>query len=264
MNGCHEYQEMISRMLDDDLSRQEKDALAEHVKRCPDCAAVYVAFRSLSEHLGEELEEPSPDLHETIMADVRRESLRVKNSASIRHRRIRQLTTAAACLVLVAAAALSFPKIMGGGSSRKSYAGDSVTMTAAEAVQAEQPMPADAGGLVPNAIPQTDAVAQAPTAPERTADEPMVEETAEDTYGGMLILDEETSLELSRLMTGKEASPDGEPDREIRLVYLNRGVEQPLTVLLYGETAIYMEDDGDRCLFDATSGELLELLGLSD
>ena len=57
MNDCEKYQELISRMLDDDLSREERDDLAEHVRRCPDCAAVYVAFRSLSESIGGELDE---------------------------------------------------------------------------------------------------------------------------------------------------------------------------------------------------------------
>lgn len=112
MTGCEYYQELISRMLDDDLSKAERDELAEHVKRCPDCAAVYVAFRSLSENIGGELEEVPEDLHEKIMSDARREHLRVRNRAATASRRWHYVLTAAACLVLIVAGGLSLPKIV--------------------------------------------------------------------------------------------------------------------------------------------------------
>ena len=34
MSGCEYYQELISRMLDEDLSRDERAALAEHLGTC--------------------------------------------------------------------------------------------------------------------------------------------------------------------------------------------------------------------------------------
>ena len=86
MTECEQYQELISRMLDDDLSKAERSALAAHVKTCPDCAAVYVAFRSLSEQLGADLEEVPAAVHENIMAEVRRDSIRARNSAHRSHR----------------------------------------------------------------------------------------------------------------------------------------------------------------------------------
>ena len=112
MNDCEKYQELISRMLDDDLSREERDDLAEHVRRCPDCAAVYVAFRSLSESIGGELDEVPHELHEKIMSDARRENLRLKNKSATANRRWHYVLTAAACLVLVVAAGLSLPKLL--------------------------------------------------------------------------------------------------------------------------------------------------------
>ena len=33
MSGCEYYQELISRMLDEDISRDERAALAEHMPR---------------------------------------------------------------------------------------------------------------------------------------------------------------------------------------------------------------------------------------
>ncbi len=112
MTDCEKYQELISRMLDDDLSKEERDDLAEHVKRCPDCAAVYVAFRSLSESVGGGLEEVPHELHEKIMSDARRENLRFKNKTAASNRRWHYVLTAAACLVLVVAAGLSLPKLI--------------------------------------------------------------------------------------------------------------------------------------------------------
>ena len=44
MTKCKTYQELISRMIDEDLTEAERSELSKHVKRCPDCAAVYVAF----------------------------------------------------------------------------------------------------------------------------------------------------------------------------------------------------------------------------
>lgn len=281
MNGCNHYQELISRMLDEDLNKAEKNELAEHIKRCPDCAAVYVAFRSLSEHIGEELEEPSPDLHEKIMSDVRREALRAKNSLSVRHRRIRTLTTVAACLVLLVAAALSFPKIMERSGAKRHEASEAAVLTEESAPEAEEPMLFASGvtqsdsasrDAVTNAIPQSDAL---PEAPAEAAVEEIFEAAAEPEprYAGFvetrsdgtLVLDKVKSEELELLMSGKELAPGGTPDREIRLIYLHRGEERELTVLLYGETAVYVpEKDDASFLFDADAEELLELLELSD
>ena len=100
MNNCELYQELISRLLDGEVSRSEYAALDSHMKNCAECSAMYAVFASLSDIIGGE-DEPLPeDLHENIMAGVRR-------SAMINHNRrrlskpVRNALAAAACAALV-------------------------------------------------------------------------------------------------------------------------------------------------------------------
>lgn len=100
MNNCDKYQELISRLVDGELSRDEYAALDAHMENCAECSAMYAVFASLSDIIGGE-DEPLPeDLHENIMAGVRR-------SAMINHNRrrlskpVRNALTAAACAALV-------------------------------------------------------------------------------------------------------------------------------------------------------------------
>ena len=97
MSSCAQVQELISRMLDETLTPQEAALVERHRKSCPDCAAMYAAFHSLSSALGEELEEPPEALRENVMAELHRDAIREKN-----RRRLpwRAALTAAACLLL--------------------------------------------------------------------------------------------------------------------------------------------------------------------
>ena len=276
MNGCSRYQEMISRMLDDDLSQSEKNELAAHVKRCPDCAAVYVAFRSLSENLGAALEEPSPDLHEKIMADVRREGMRRKNTVHHLNRRWRSVLAAAACLVLIVAAGLSFPKL----GLRKSAAPAPAAAFEEPVTEAEEEVPvpdlfrveaAPSLGLQANTA--AEAPAEEPAA--APADEPA--EAAEDkgmydshrssrflNDGETLILDKEQSEALRERMTKETASSSDPQAKILYLSYLTeKGRREELTVVIGETEAVYVRYDGDLCYrIDATPAELYELFGL--
>ena len=107
MNSCAYYQELISTLVDGEISREEHEALMKHMKSCSACNAMYAVFHDLSDILAEE-SEPLPDgLHENIMAGVRRSEIMKKN------RRMRKFglstaLTAAACAVLVLFAAVGF------------------------------------------------------------------------------------------------------------------------------------------------------------
>ncbi len=81
MNTHAYYQELISRLLDEDaaLTAEENRGLQAHLAECADCAAVYQAFSSLSDALGKDLEEPPARLRENVMAELRREEIRRKN-----------------------------------------------------------------------------------------------------------------------------------------------------------------------------------------
>lgn len=105
MSGCDFYQELISRMLDEDLSRDERAALAEHLGTCRECTAMYQAFSALSDTVASDLVEPPEDLSDNIMAELRRAEIVRKNGRTTRlSRPMKNLIAAAACVALVVAA----------------------------------------------------------------------------------------------------------------------------------------------------------------
>ncbi len=286
MKRCEDYQELISRMLDGDLSRAERDELAAHVKSCPDCAAVYVAFRSLSENLGADLAEPPASVHENVMAEIRRDQLRRKNKSAAAHRRWHYALAAAACLVLIVAAGLSLPKLFPLRKAAVQAAPAEAAMPAAE--YAEEAGTEAAYEYAPKsesnaAGGKADAQADAMFAPEAPAEEPAAvaeapslsaaeRQTAEDEgtlyrYGGFdggaLLLDAEQSEALLERMSGERASLESGPERELRLVLIQDGELRELKILIAGEQAVYALPDGDSfARIDATPEELLALLGL--
>ena len=59
MNNCELYQELISRLVDGELSRKEYAVLEAHMENCAECSAMYAVFASLSDIIGGE-DEPLP------------------------------------------------------------------------------------------------------------------------------------------------------------------------------------------------------------
>ena len=108
MNDCASMQELISRLLDEDLNAEEQAALAKHLESCPACRTMYEAFTAVSASLSE-LEEPPERLHENVMAEIRREQIRKKNRPVWR-----AVLTAAAVLAL-ALGARQIPALRVGG-----------------------------------------------------------------------------------------------------------------------------------------------------
>lgn len=92
----HEYfEELISRMLDDELTADEMRELDAHIAVCPDCRLTAEAFGAVHAALNEELCETPEGMSEKIMAEIRRSAIRKKN------RRLRPFLAAAACLAVV-------------------------------------------------------------------------------------------------------------------------------------------------------------------
>ena len=79
MSSCEKYQELISRMVDEELCAKERAALTEHIRSCPDCAALYSAFSALSRQIGGDLEDAPAELRENVMAEIRRTEIRKKS-----------------------------------------------------------------------------------------------------------------------------------------------------------------------------------------
>lgn len=102
MNTCEYYQELISRMLDDELSNNERSVLAEHLYMCDECAAMYSAFSMVSDMVATDLAEPPEELAEDVMAHIRRAEIRKRNRRNTRA--TKNAITAAACVAFVVAA----------------------------------------------------------------------------------------------------------------------------------------------------------------
>lgn len=102
MNTCDYYQELISRMLDDELSNKERSVLAEHLYMCDECAAMYSAFSMVSDIVATDLAEPPEELAEDVMAHIRRAEIRKRNRRNTRA--TKNAITAAACVAFVVAA----------------------------------------------------------------------------------------------------------------------------------------------------------------
>ena len=84
MDNCTQMQELISRMLDEELSRDEREALRRHLEDCPDCRTMYEAFSAVSGELREDLVEPPESIRENVMSELRREQMVKRNRRSWR------------------------------------------------------------------------------------------------------------------------------------------------------------------------------------
>lgn len=132
MSRCEEYQELISRMVDGELSDRRKAALEEHIRTCEDCAALYSAFSALSQQIGEDLEDVPLDLRENVMAEIRREKIRRENRIPAA---LRGILAAAACLAVIVGVSLGVSPQLRGRISAAAYpkmAADSAEMIAEE------------------------------------------------------------------------------------------------------------------------------------
>ena len=107
MNSCEYYQELISRLMDGEIGGDEHVALMEHLNSCSRCNAMYAVFHDLSDILSEEPEPLPENLHENIMAGVRRSAM-IRKNRRLRRFGLSTALSAAACAVLVLFAATGF------------------------------------------------------------------------------------------------------------------------------------------------------------
>lgn len=70
MKDCEHWQEMMSCMIDGELDKAELEALKTHIAGCPECAALFEAFSSVSTELGK-LEEPPESVAPRVMYAIR-------------------------------------------------------------------------------------------------------------------------------------------------------------------------------------------------
>ncbi len=165
MHECEYYQELMSRLLDEDLTAEEQASLREHVSSCRRCRQMFAAFTGMTQVLREDQAEPPRDLAKGVMeriADEKAEPGRSgRRSPASPRRAARPLSPwirvgAAACLVLLAAGAAT--AVIRGGRAG-SAAGESAEARSMDTMDMAE-------AAVPEAVPAE--------AEEQAADEPMM------------------------------------------------------------------------------------------
>lgn len=289
MSQCENYQELISRMVDGDLSAREEADLARHIETCPDCAALFQAFSALSHQIGKDLEESPFDLRDNVMAEIHREEIRRRNRIPTI---LRSVLSAAACVALIVGVYLGVSITQGKNLVTAAYeaapaAAEENTAAAEEEVRAmpeaapaaeEAPAEeaaaekaADAPTLQANAVeaaPENDhpllGMGSAAAAPEETTREETeaeapaeaLEETAEDGAAEAPALEEWelTNWDLSLLRELLKGSPDERSAEELEShafgrIHL-RNLREEYSVLLYEEDGVlYYLDPAEETVY---------------
>lgn len=75
MKSCYEYAELISRLIDDDLSDAEQTELHNHLATCENCRQLYSAFSAVSEEIADGAEEVPDGFSDKVMSQIRRETM---------------------------------------------------------------------------------------------------------------------------------------------------------------------------------------------
>jgi len=157
MRDCDKYIEMISLMIDGELSLEQEAELRTHIDACETCKRAYEAFTGISHALSDELVQPPEMLAKGVMYKINRQKKKKYGS----HFAFGKFTAAAACLALVLFGASHFGLFNGlkAGSAKMaslSKTGDAAAMqdaapeysSADESLRAttEQPSEGEDGG----------------------------------------------------------------------------------------------------------------------
>ena len=125
MNDCEKYTELMSQMLDGELTAEQASELRTHIASCENCRRVFDAFAGVSEALSDGLAEPPEMLTKGVL-------FKIKNQKKHRRFAYGKFTALAACLALILLGAAKFG-FFGGGSgsvSLDSSAGGSAAYSA--------------------------------------------------------------------------------------------------------------------------------------
>lgn len=278
MSGCEQNQELISRMLDEDLSEEEKALVAEHLRVCPDCAALYAAFSGLSGAIQGDLEEPPASLRETVMAAVRREALAEKRPLRL-SRPMRSFLAAAACLALLTGVSYVLRQPLRNAATDTAAPAGAAESAAQEPEIAMFRMTNDENGMADaasGAAEENDAAAiNQESAPEAPAAAPVPApgmEDGQDTGAESVVLADSAQwdalLELLGLSETAEAASAMDAGAAPDLVPLYEIAFDGQTLLVFsGESGLYAALDGAvapvpvRCTGEELEGFLLSVRG---
>lgn len=201
MSSCEKYQEMISRMVDGELSADEKHELSAHIEACPSCSMLFQAFFSISREMGSDLEDAPLDLRDSVMAEIQRMEIRRRNRIPTI---LRAVMSAAACVAVILGV----------------YLGVSMAQGKSLITAAYETAPVEQKSVIPAEAPFREAVAQEASlsnAPELAAPAPALGADAPLLQATSIPLPEEEALEKSPAdaETAEQAEePSEEPAEE--------------------------------------------------
>lgn len=232
MTECEYYQQLISQRLDGELTAEQEHALAEHLSRCADCRTVDAAFRALSEGFADCAEEPPAELCENVMSDIRRENIRRRHSG--KKQGWRRLLTAAACFVLVFAAAATAAPMLARKGENVSGA-QAVSMQEASYDRAPAEMNDEAGSPIEDTTADTGEV-QSGSA-EKSGDRMMLASGSGDLAAAQYYnVSDEQLAELEASLAG---SPAELPEAEADLSFVVESESDCVYIFIYGERVLY-------------------------
>ena len=263
MSSCEYYQEMISRMIDDELSEKERAVLARHLDTCPECSALCAAFSGLSAAIADDLEAPPEELSDNIMAELRRADIQVKNR---RKPRWRGALAAAACLALVIMAARLVPDLFQ-ASSAAPAAGDMAAPAAYEYAAAED----SSAESVEEASPAEEPAAQTESHAEdaKSGSSPFAMITTTDSFasgcygdnvfnGTPVELSGDRAEQFAAGLCGEESSlPEDRKAEAAYNVYYELAGETKFVYLCVFDGQVYYSFDG--AVFSLSAWEKTEL-----
>ena len=259
MKDCAYYQELISRLVDREITPEEGEELAAHARECEECRAVYTAFVSLSDALCAELVDPPEELAENVMAEIRRAELWKQNRRPRRQIR-RWAALAAGAVLVIGVGSLTLPRLLGAKSAAKAanseavYSAEEPMMAAPAAGAAAYDSAAvseEAAEMAP--IPVSDDFA-APASETTKSEQEMIHEAiarAEEPETVADIVDvtgQGRGRNIAALLVGTPGElPSGvTPDHRFLLRFDVDGVSSQVLISVYGEKVFYISLSGEE------------------
>lgn len=254
MKDCAYYQELISCLLDRELTVEEGQDLAAHARTCQECQAVYTAFSSLSGMLSDDLIDPPEELGETVMAEIRRDSIRKRHKAPKLNGKV--LSLAAVAVLVIGLGSLTLPRLLG----RKGAAMSAAPQAAVEYAAAEEASAAYGSYAVDDSpadfgtpIPVSDSFA-APAKDTTMSEQDMISEAiarSEEPETTAEIVDvsgQGRGRRISSLLVGTpgDLPASRTPDRRFLLRFDVDGVSSQVLISVYGEKVFYISLSGEE------------------
>lgn len=254
MKDCAYYQELISCLIDRELTVDEGEELAAHARTCPKCQAVYTAFSSLSGMLSRDLADPPEELRESIMSEIRRDSIRERHKAPKLNRKV--LSLAAVAVLVIGIGSLTLPRLLGRkGASMNAAAPQAMEFAAATEESAAYGAAAADDSPAENAtpIPVSDSFA-APAKDTTMSEQEMINEAIarseepETTAEIVDVTGQGRGHRIASLLVGTQSAlPASQtPDRRFLLRFDVDGVSSQVLLSVYGEKVFFISLSGEE------------------